>query len=158
MKLFLVGFMGSGKSTVGKKLAKKTGFDFIDLDRFIEKESGLSISDIFEKYGEEKFREFEHENLKKIMELPQDIIVSTGGGTPCFHDNMKLIKLNGKSVYLQLDVKAILNRLRGSKTVRPLFSNIDDDKQEDYIKNELAKREKYYLNSHQLILFPNHQA
>src|SRR5688500_7926474 len=101
MKVFLIGFMGSGKSTVGKKLAQKMTLDFIDLDAYIEKQRQKTISYFFENFGEEKFREIERDALAELLEK-DNVVISTGGGTPCFFDNMEKIKKNGISVYIEM--------------------------------------------------------
>src|SRR5437660_384427 len=103
MKIFLMGYMGSGKSAVGKCLAKKLNFYFIDFDDYVEKEAGKSVSEIFSNGGEKKFRELENKYLKKLLHI-NNAVVSLGGGTPCFYNNMELIKKNGISVYFEMKV------------------------------------------------------
>ncbi len=147
MLVYLIGFMGSGKSTAGKKLANKLGFEFIDLDYLIEQDTGLSISEYFEKFGEEKFRELEGKMLHKTSLLDKAVI-STGGGTPCFFDNMDTINKNGVSVYLKTDIPLIMSRLKGEKNQRPLIQNKTDEELRTYLSDLLAVREKYYEQAH----------
>ena len=111
--IFLIGYMGSGKTTLAKKLASKLELPFIDTDDEIVKEVGMSITEYFQLHGEEKFRALEREHLQKIAQ--QKAIVSTGGGSPCFFDNMQWMNENGVSVYLQMSPKALFDRLSQSK-------------------------------------------
>jgi len=151
MRIFLVGFMGSGKSSLGRKLAHRLGFSFIDLDKMIEEKEGRSISEIFENKGENSFREIEHECLKQTL-LVEDAVISTGGGTPCFFNNMDLINQNGISVYIKFNSGMLASRLSKDKGKRPLLKHSDNKKDfQDHIEKLLSKREKYYLQS-QLIL------
>lgn len=143
MNIFLMGFMGSGKSTSGKVLAKKLNMAFVDLDELIENAEQTSIDSIFEAQGEEKFRELELNYLKKSFSF-QNTVTALGGGTPCYHDNIKSIKKNGISVYLKMPAAAIVNRLSNAKTSRPLIKNKTQDELAAYIKKTLGEREKYY--------------
>jgi shikimate kinase len=119
--IFLIGFMGSGKSTVGKLLAEKLAFNFIDTDDVIEQRAGMSINVIFEKYGETHFRKLETALLKEIC-LKTKAVVSTGGGLPIYNDNIALINQHGTSVYLSIAPNRILKRLENSEK-RPLIKN-----------------------------------
>lgn len=143
MVIFFLGYMGSGKSTLGKKMAKRMNFDFIDADDFIEKKQGKSIAEIFEEEGEEYFRQLEQEFLGLSWE---NTIVSLGGGTPCFEDNLSKIKEKGVSVYLKLPVKALAHRLHTAKNNRPLIAPFKDDleKLTAFIDENLSQREVYY--------------
>ena len=102
MRIFLIGFMGCGKSTLGRKLAAKLGYDLIDLDHHLEKIAGCSITTYFAEHGEESFRRLESETLK-TMHYPPSCVISTGGGTPCFYDNMSWMNENGTTVYIQMN-------------------------------------------------------
>lgn len=142
--IFIIGFMGSGKTTLGKKLSKIAKIPFIDLDQHIVDTSGMSISDYFKLYGEEGFRRLEEQILKSI---PTDTcaIVSTGGGAPCFSDNMTWMNGNGLTLYLNLPPKALQSRLISSdKTTRPLLSTMNDDELLDYIEDKLKSRSAFY--------------
>ncbi|MGZ3814014.1 MAG: shikimate kinase, partial [Mucilaginibacter sp.] len=106
MKIFLIGFMGSGKTTLGRKLAGRTEYEFVDLDHKLEQQVELSIAEYFSFFGEDSFRKLESEVLKKTI-YPENVIISTGGGLPCFFDNMDWMKANGKVVYIKLTPKTL---------------------------------------------------
>ena len=106
--------MGSGKSTIGRLLARQMKLDFIDFDKYIEDETKKTISEIFEAYGESKFREMEHEFLKKLLEK-DNVVIYLGGGTPCFHNNIDIINKSGTSVFLDVDVDTLVERLSKEK-------------------------------------------
>lgn len=146
MRIFLIGFMFSGKSTVGKKLASIMGYDFIDTDKYFEDKYKISIFDFFEKFGEEMFRKFEHEILKELV-LKDKVIISTGGGLPCFNNNMDIINKEGISIYLEMPYNAIINRQKNSKQKRPLLKNKTQEEIETYLLDLLTKREPIYKKS-----------
>ncbi len=146
MKVFLVGFMGSGKTTIGKKLANYLKCDFIDLDKLIETKVGISIVQYFELHGESAFRDLEREVLQKT-DFPENVIIATGGGAPCFGDNMSWMNENGLVAYLSLSAKALASRLENSKTDRPLIRNLKGDELEGFISTKLAEREPFYNQS-----------
>ena len=133
-RIYLVGFMGVGKSTIGKKLARLLNYNFVDTDALFEKKYRLSINDFFSKYDEKLFREFENKILESTFELPNTII-ATGGGTPCFFNAMDNINKNGKSIYLEMSVSAIVNRLENSIKPRPLV----DGKSHEELLNKIGK-------------------
>ena len=135
--------MGSGKSSVGKVLAEKLKVDFLDFDRYIENETGKTIEDIFDTQGEEKFREIEHEYLKKILHK-ENIVVSLGGGTPCFHNNIELINKSGTSVYLKMDVESLVKRLFKARNKRPLIRGLNETELQYFIEANLDKRRAIY--------------
>jgi shikimate kinase len=141
--IYIIGFMGSGKSTVGKKLAASLGWKFIDLDRKIEEIEGKSIPQIFSHHGEEHFRMVEARVLKD-MESQSDTVVSTGGGAPCHGDNMNYMLKTGLTVYLKMTPGQLATRLLESSGERPLIKNIPDDKLQVFIEKKLAQREKWY--------------
>ena len=138
--------MGSGKTTVGKKLAKKLSIDFIDLDEAIEKYYGVTIAQIFETQGEEYFRNLELKILKE-QSTKENLLVSCGGGTPCFHHNMELMNTLGITVYLQMNADALYSRLLHAKKERPLLRNLDHQELKSYIMHKLSERESTYLQS-----------
>ncbi len=142
-KIFLIGFMGSGKSTVGKKLASVLGWSFIDLDEEIEKKEGLKIATIFSEKGETFFRNAESEMLRSVA-VRQNIVISTGGGTPCLGDNMDFMLKNGITVYLKLRPGQLHKRLKRASAERPLLKSISGDNLYGYIAGKLAEREKWY--------------
>lgn len=146
MIVYLIGFMGSGKSTVGARLARKLSFNFYDLDEQIEQHESCSISTIFENKGEAYFRLLEHETLIQLSQN-NNCIISCGGGTPCFYNNMEIMNNSGFTVYLKLSSEALYSRLKQAKTTRPLLKDKSEIALKDYIKEKLAERESYYLKS-----------
>lgn len=141
--VYITGFMGSGKSTVGRKLAASLQWSFIDLDHKIEEIAGKSIREIFSSEGEAKFRSLESEVLRTLGSQAHTI-VSTGGGTPCHGDNMDFMLETGVTVYLKLTAGQLLNRLMNSSGERPLLRNIPDNDLYSFIEGKLSEREKYY--------------
>jgi shikimate kinase len=141
--VYLIGFMGSGKSTAGRKLASHLGWSFIDLDDKIEFRAGKAIKDIFSEHGEEYFRELESEVLKEFQNQT-DIVISTGGGTPCFSGNMEYMNRTGLTVYLKLNPGQLKSRLAGTREERPLLKNLDDNSLLNFIEEKLEFREKWY--------------
>lgn len=152
MVIFLLGFMGSGKSTIGRALAKLSGTSFIDLDHHIEEQEGRSITEIFTNSGEAVFRQLETNYLKKLIGQDDNCIVSLGGGTPCFNENMKLINSSGTSVYLKTGVDELFSRLVGQKDHRPLLAGKSDDELRTFIKQKIAEREPFYNRSNIIFL------
>lgn len=141
--IFLVGFMASGKTSKGKKLARKLGVDFIDLDAQIEQQEHKSIATIFTEKGEDFFRKLEAEAVRAIPERTKAVI-ALGGGTPCFLNNMEVINNKGTSVYLKRSAARILGRLRQNKDKRPLVANLEDAELKVFIAESLEKRQPYY--------------
>lgn len=141
--VYIIGFMGSGKSTAGKKLAAALGWSFIDLDKKIEEIAGRTIPEIFSHDGEDGFRIIESDTLRSLKSLTR-IVVSTGGGTPCHGDNLDFMLETGIIVYLKMSTANLVSRLLGSTGGRPLLKNVPDDKLFDFIDKKLAVREKYY--------------
>ncbi len=146
MKVFLIGFMGSGKTTIGKKLANYLKYDFIDLDKFIEARAGMTIVEYFAAHGEEEFRKMERDILQKT-EYPENVIIATGGGAPTYHDNMEWMNEHGKVAYLSLSPKALASRLENSTTDRPLIRNLKGEELVDFITTKLKEREPFYSQS-----------
>ena len=135
--------MGSGKTTIGKKLANYLKYNFIDLDKLIESRTGMSIVNYFELHGEEAFRKYERDILQET-DFPENVIIATGGGAPCFADNMKWMNENGLVAYLSLSPKALASRLEHSKTDRPLIRHLKGDELIDFIRQKLEEREEFY--------------
>jgi len=146
MRIYLVGFMGSGKSSLGKRLAKRLDFPFIDLDDEMEQLSGKSIPEIFEQQGELQFRRLESETLRKTVEY-SSAVVATGGGTPCYFDNMEFINRNGISVYLRLTPQSLAWRLENTHKKRPLLRNCKGENLLHYIESKLQEREQFYAQA-----------
>lgn len=135
--------MGSGKTTAGKQLASKMNCSFCDLDHYIESRYQKTISQIFDEYGEEKFREIEKNMLREVSEI-ENIVIATGGGTPCFFDNMDHMNIKGVTVYLYSSPEILSKRLGLAKDKRPLIANKSDIELLDFIQNTLDKRNPFY--------------
>lgn len=146
MKIFLTGFMGSGKTTLGRKLAARMNYEFIDLDHKLEQQVELSIAEYFTLFGEDSFRKLEAEVLRKTP-YPENAIISTGGGLPCFFDNMDWMKANGKVVYIKLSPKTLADRLESGKEERPLLQDKHGDALVEFIGHKLAEREPFYAQA-----------
>jgi shikimate kinase len=150
MKIFIIGFMGSGKSTFGKKLAKALGLDFYDLDKMVEEKAKCSVSDIFKYLGEDTFRRMESDTLKSFSNKT-DFVLSTGGGTPCYFDNMDFILKNGICIYLDMDAKSIFDRLKKAKKVRPSIAGLNEIQLMEFIDETLKRRQDIYIRAHHKI-------
>ncbi len=144
--IFFTGFMGCGKTTWSRKLAAHLGYDFIDLDHLLEEQAGMTIAEYFASYGEEAFRILESEVLKQTA-YSNNTVISTGGGLPCFFDNMNWMNAHGKTVYIKLSPKTLVDRLEKGKAKRPLLRDKHGDELLAFITEKLAEREDYYLQS-----------
>ena len=152
MKLFIIGLPGSGKSTFGKKLAEKLNLPFSDLDEVIERNSNQPIREIFAQRGEEVFRELEKEDLHQVASQPEAFVLATGGGAPCFHDNMALMNRVGTTLYLDVPVSTIIQRMQGSQiTDRPLLHGLDQDRLVEEYTAKFEKRLPVYRQAHIII-------
>ena len=141
-----MGFMGAGKTTLGKALAKDLGISFIDLDQYIECRFMKSVSQIFALKGEQGFREIESRMLREVGEF-DDVIVSCGGSTPLIGDNMDFMLEHGQTVYLKCDNETLLRRLKVARSQRPLIASKTDDELAAFIESETARREPGYLKA-----------
>lgn len=144
MTVVLLGYMGSGKSVIGKALAKILNYQFLDLDTYIETQEGQTISDIFNNKGEIYFRKKEFQYLQDVLKSNSQTIVALGGGTPCYGVNMQTIKESGTSVYLKASIATLATRLVTEKVQRPLISNIDDEALQEFIGKHLFERNPFY--------------
>lgn len=145
MKIVLLGYMASGKSSVGKLLSKKLSMKFLDLDDYIINKEGMSIAEIFEKKGEVYFRVIENKYLKEVLNTKDQFILALGGGTPCYANNMEEInKGNTVSIYLQGKTKTMIDRLIKKKSKRPLIASLADDKIPEFVAKHLFERRLYY--------------
>ena len=144
--VYIIGFMGSGKSTTGKKLASLLGWSFIDIDKRIEEQTGKTIPELFAQNGEAYFRNVETEVLKSLKTL-KNAVISTGGGTPCHGDNMDFMLETGLTLYLKLTPGQLKSRLSGSRHERPLIKDLSNDGLLSFIEEKLAYREKWYNRS-----------
>jgi shikimate kinase len=152
----LIGYMGSGKSTVGKMLSLKLNYQFVDLDKAIEKHENLSVTAIFEQKGEPYFRHLESELLDFYLSKPEFYVISTGGGTPCSDHNIALILEKSHSVFLNVSTNELYQRLKSSdKDKRPLLKTIPDDELFEFIQIKINQRLPYYSKCYQEILIDN---
>ena len=142
--------MGVGKTSIGKKLSKQLNWKFLDTDKLIEKKIGLPIPEIFNQLGEDFFREQEREILNEIASL-ENVVVSVGGGLPCFFDNMDRLNEIGTTVYLKLEPEYIVQRLLESKIKRPLIEGMTPIELQSFIEKKLMEREVFYELAHLLI-------
>lgn len=144
MKFFLIGFMGSGKTHWGSLLAEEFHLPFFDLDKVISDSEQKTISEIFAEKGEEYFRYSEKEALEQLVEKNEKFIISCGGGTPCFFNNIQFMKRKGKVVWLNTNVDILVTRLLKEKNSRPLIRDIPEDELKSYILKKILSRKIYY--------------
>jgi len=144
MKIFLIGFMGSGKTHWGKLLSAKLQLPFRDLDSLIVDKEQQSIADVFSEKGEEYFRYQEKEALEELVNREESFILSCGGGTPCFFNNIEFMKKSGRVVWLNTSVDVLKNRLLKERMSRPLIREINDEELKRYIIRKLSERKMYY--------------
>ena len=152
MKVFLLGLPGSGKTTLGKELAKSLGIAFVDLDLEIEKSEGMAIKKIFEKMKEDYFRMLESAQLKKWSASQKDFVMATGGGTPCFFDNLQTINQAGKSFFLDVPAREIAVRIMREKLEdRPLFARTHPESLKDHIEFMRSNRISFYRQANFIV-------
>lgn len=149
-RIIIVGYMGAGKTTVGKVLAKDLGLQFYDLDWYIEERMRKTVPQIFAERGEEGFRKIEQTLLHEAAEF-EDIVLSCGGGTPCFFDNMDYMNSKGDTVYLKADPEVLYAHLRMGKVQRPLLKDKTPEQMKEFIKGQLAQREQYYMKARNVL-------
>ena len=149
-RVILIGYMGSGKTTVGKALSKETGMMFYDLDWYIESRMHKSVSQIFAEKGEEGFRKIEYNMLHEVAEF-EDVIISCGGGTPCFFDNMDYLNQQGEVVYLKASPETLYKHLLMAKIERPLLKDKSADELIAYITEHLKQREPFYEKARHIL-------
>lgn len=145
-RIIIVGYMGAGKTTVGKALAKELGMQFYDLDWYIEGRMRKTVPQLFAERGEDGFREIERRLLHEAAEF-EDVVLSCGGGTPCFFDNMEYMNLQGDTVYLKASPEVLCAHLKMGKTRRPLLEGKDKDELLAFVTEQLARREDYYTKA-----------
>lgn len=145
-RIFLIGYMGAGKTTVGKVLAKRLGLTFIDLDHYIERRYHRTIGQLFAEKGEEAFRDIEKRMLREVA-MFEDVLVSTGGGAPCFFDNMDFMNEAGTTIYLQVSVEELAKRLEVGKSSRPVLGGRSGDELRGFIASNLEKRKPFYTKA-----------
>lgn len=149
-RIIIIGYMGSGKTTVGHALSQELGLPFYDLDWYIETRMHRTVKQIFDEKGEEGFRKIEHNLLHEVAEF-EDVIISCGGGTPCFFDNIDYINLQGETVYLKCTTDVLYKHLKMGKTVRPLLLNKTPDEVKTFIEAQLKQREPFYAKAKHIV-------
>ena len=155
MKVYLIGFMASGKTTVGKELSSALGYKFIDLDEYIETKHRKTIKQIFEINGEDYFRIIEQEALKEVASFDGDFVISSGGGTSCFYNSIDFMNRTGMTVYLRMEVSSLVSRLIHAKINRPLLWGKTKEELNDYIIRVLDERKKFYEKA-QIVVDADH--
>ena len=154
MRIFLIGFMGCGKTTLGKKLARALNYNFIDLDSYIENKTTEKITEIFDKQGEQYFRDLEKESLNEICKM-DNMVLASGGGTPCFSDNMQTMLAKGICIYLKMEANNLVKRLSKEKSKRPLIENLTEKYLVNFIRKKLVEREVFYNKANHIIQAKN---
>ena len=145
-RIFLIGYMGAGKTTLGKAFARAMGLTFVDLDWYIEERFHKTVSQLFAERGEEDFRELEKRMLHEVAEF-ENVVISTGGGTPCFFDNMEYMNSMGDPVFLDVDVNVLFRRWKVAKLLRPLLVQKNDEELMEFIVGALQKRMPFYTKA-----------
>ena len=146
IRIFLVGYMGAGKTTLGKAFARTMGLTFVDLDWYIEERFHKSIRQLFAERGEEGFRELEKRMLHEAGDF-EDVVISVGGGTPCFFDNMEYMNEAGETVFLDVNLQVLFRRLKVAKQQRPLLDGKTDEELKAFIQEALQKRLPFYTKA-----------
>ena len=144
MIISLVGYMGSGKSHISKILSEKINFKLIDLDKEISRRNKLTIPEIFDKRGEIYFRKLERETLEEILATQENLVLSLGGGTPAYYNNMEIVNSNSKSIFLRASIATLSERISKQKEKRPLIANISDENLPEFIAKHLFERNEFY--------------
>lgn len=150
MRIFLIGFMGCGKTTLAKKLSARLGYRLVDLDHEIEHKLGQSVASFFADHGEDAFRKLESEMLK-TLNYDQNTVIATGGGTPCFFDNMDWMNAHGHTIYIEMPPPALATRLQGGKASRPLLKDLNKEEIQHYIEQKLSEREVHYQKAKSIV-------
>ena len=143
IRIFLTGYMGAGKTTLGKAFARKLNLPFVDLDWYMEERFHKTVGELFVERGEAGFRELENNMLHEVGAF-EDVVISTGGGAPCFFDNMDFMNRNGKTVFLNVHPDVLFRRLRVAKQQRPILQGKQDDELKEFIIRALEKRTPFY--------------
>lgn len=158
-RIILIGYMGAGKTTIGRVLAKRLGLDFYDLDWYIESRRMQKIPSLFAQKGEEGFRQIERNMMHEVAEF-EDIVLSCGGGTPCFFDNIDYLNRQGETVYLRCSPDVLAQHLKMGRTERPLLKGKTDEELAAFIVEQLSAREPFYLKARHTLdvsLMDNHK-
>lgn len=144
MLFYLIGYMGCGKSSIGREAARRLGWRFVDMDREVERMHGMSVAEVFARLGEAVFRKSERTVLEELAAGGEDVLVATGGGAPCCGDNMHLMQTSGKTIYLKLSPEKLVLRLKPCNTNRPKLAGMDREQMLAYIRENLPAREGVY--------------
>lgn len=147
MRIFLLGYMGVGKSTLGQMAADLLSVEFVDFDSLVEAHCQMTISEIFSQFGETFFRKLEHELLREVIQTRDQFIMGTGGGLPCFNNNLQIMNENGYTIYLRASSDSIVERLSLSAGSRPLILNKSPAELYDFVTAMLLEREPIYQQS-----------
>lgn len=150
MKIFFVGFMGCGKTSWGRKLAAKLEYEFVDLDHVFEEQTGTTIAEYFNDHSQDEFRRLESKILKETP-YAENSVISTGGGLPCFFDNMDWMNAHGETLYIKLTPKTLAERLDKGKTTRPLIAGLHGEELISFIAEKLAEREGFYERAKHIV-------
>lgn len=145
-RIILLGYMGAGKTTLGKALAENLHLEFVDLDWYIESKQGKAISQIFAEQGEDEFRRIERDMLHEVASK-ENVVIAVGGGTPCFFDNIDFMNQQGKTVYIKASTDTLIAHIHMGKTRRPLIDGMTDDELHRYIDQSMCMREPYYIKA-----------
>ena len=145
-RIFLIGYMGAGKTTLGKAFARAMGLTFIDLDWYIEERFHKTIRELFTERGEDAFRDLERRMLHEVGEF-EDVVISVGGGTPCFFDNVDYMNSVGETVFLDVDIRVLFRRLKIAKQQRPLLDGKSDEELVQFIQEALQNRLPFYTRA-----------
>ena len=145
-RIFLIGYMGAGKTTLGKAFARAMGLTFIDLDWYIEERFHKTIRELFTERGEDAFRDLERRMLHEVGEF-EDVVISVGGGTPCFFDNVDYMNSVGETVFLDVDIRVLFRRLKIAKHQRPLLDGKSDEELMQFIQEALQSRLPFYTRA-----------
>jgi shikimate kinase len=144
-KVILIGYMAVGKTTIAKLLSEKMGVKHVDLDNLIEKKTNLTVAELFKQKGEIYFRKVEHEIFKEVIQNDDNLIISTGGGSPCYADNYLFLNcINSTSIYLNASLSVILDRLKSEKITRPLVANLSQEELKEFVAKHLFERSYFY--------------
>ena len=145
-RVILIGYMGAGKTTVGKELARRLGLMFYDLDWYVTSRMRRTVKQIFDEGGEEAFRRIEHNMLHEVAEF-ENVVISCGGGTPCFYDNIGYMNRQGETVYLKAAPEVLCAHLRMGRSVRPLLQGKTPEQMEAFVEEHLREREPFYTQA-----------
>lgn len=150
IRVALIGYMGAGKTTVGRALAKALDVPFYDLDWYIESRMRLTVKQIFDQRGEDGFRKIEHNMLHEVAEF-EDVVIGCGGGTPCFFDNMDYLNRQADTIYLKTPPEVLLQHLNMGHRVRPLLVGLKPEEKLDFIRRQLHERETFYMQARHIV-------